>query len=329
MRVRATRSFGGPSRDKWIELPGVKCLMDDGTMRVRGRTAFFKTNGNVHCLPPGEGDVVGEVTKYLELLRGAMDPIYSDGVSDWQPKVGIAGSAALCLVERMMSRDSEGRLRGRWNKEVVGLSAPYWSPNDVDVFFCGRPGQRKAAFRAAVKSIKTKLGRSVSRMGKKLIVEKEFEHKYTSRTDAFLIQNIRIEGMSLAMSFIQVPKASSVAEAVEQFDLDIVKVVCNVHTQELCLPVDTVSRIWIGKAEVMDFVTKQHYPSAAEERALVSTFKRMRKYGDRGYRYARYFSIRSEAAEKRRKKVKEPAFKAYGGYEWDGDGAPVSDSEGE
>ena len=330
MRVCIKRKFCFPKGDGLFDLPGVKALLDDGTMRVRSGMAYFSTDLRGRCLPVREEDTAKEMLECIELLRMAMDSVHSQGVSVCKPKVGIAGSAALCSVERMMSTDREGKMRGRWKDAVACGKNPCWSPNDVDVFVCGRAGRRKAAFRSVVRTIQTRMQKVLTRKGKKLIVEEEFEHNYTSRTSVFLIRNMRVEGMSMAISFIQVPEALHVGEVVEQFDLDIVKAVCNVHEKVVSMPVEVASKIWLGKAEVMDFVTQRCFPNTIEEKAIVSTMKRMRKFGGRGYRFGRYFSIRSATTEAWRKKMAASGGVARGGVEVKNERAlPISESEEE
>lgn len=284
--------------ERWMELPGLQLLLRDGVMKVRNRTACFDLKSFSVDGEAGEGDRLGEVLSCLALLKDAVGRHHSEGPAAWRPTVGVAGSAALCLVERLMAQDPQGRWRARWKARArQGGANLIWNPNDVDVFLCGRPGSRRASFRAAVQGICRSLSERLARTGKQLIVEEEFEHRYTLQPDAFLIQNVRVEGMETVISFIQVPGREDVTEVMESFDMDIVRCMCNIERQELCVPVKVASRIWKGQAEVVDFVTKLQHPTQVEERAICSTLRRMRKYGERGYTFVRYFQIRSGSEE--------------------------------
>ena len=239
-----------------------------------------------------EGDRVGEVLSCFGFLKRAMTADFSTGMAAWKPKVGVAGSAALCLVERLMAQAGDGKRRGRWSG--VSQADGIWNPNDVDVFVCGRSGSRRASFRVVVRWICGNMMKDAARAGRKLMVEEEREMRYTGRPEAFLIQNVKMEGMETAVSFIQVPECRDVSEVTEQFDMDIAKCMMNIEKEQLCVPVEVASHIWEGKADVTrDFVTCLSYPTEVEERIICSTLSRMRKYGKRGYRFNRYSRVMS------------------------------------
>jgi len=279
----------------WQGLPGMVEMCTDGVMKVRSRTACFDLKSLDQCRWTENGDRCKEVLLCLEHLRLAMLSVRLAGPVPWKPKVAVAGSAALCLVERLMAQDREGRWRGRWKKRGQGGGNHLvWSPNDVDVFFCGKVGSRKASFRTAVRGICKKLSKQLAQGGLRLIEEKEHEKRYTSRPQPFLIRNVKIEGMETTVSFIQVPDCEDVGELMEGFDMDIARCLCSIEKKELWAPLKVVSQIWKGEAAVVDFVTKQRHPSEKDERIICSTLGRMRKYGRRGYRFQRYCRIMSQ-----------------------------------
>jgi hypothetical protein len=300
--------------ESWIDLPGIIPLLEDGVMKVRSRTAFFDLQSFDCGRVTGEGDTLKEVLRCLELLREAMLPGTVAGSAPWKPRIAVAGSAALCLVERLLSQDPKGRWRGRWKKRARGAGGNLiWNPNDVDVFFCGRVGSRKASFRAAVRGICDRLSRQLAAEGLKLIEGEEHENRYTARPEPFLIRNVNIEGMETAVSFIQVPECEDVAELMEGFDMDIVRCLCNIEKEEVCVPVKVVSQIWKGEVAVVDFVTKQSFPSEVEEKVICSTLRRMRKYGRRGYKCKRYSQIMSrEEASARRSRARAQRLQEVG-----------------
>jgi hypothetical protein len=291
--------------EDWMELPGIALLVRDGLMKVCKRTAVFQLASFDLTRPAGEGDRLREVICWLRLLKDAMVDGLSEGAEGWKPKVGVSGSAALCLVERLMSQDWNGRWRGRWKRKARGNGANLiWNANDLDIFVAGRPGSRRASFRRVVESTCANLAKRLAKGKHGLIVEDEYEQRYSSRPAPFLIRNARMDGIETSISFVQVPGCEDLEEVTEDFDMDIVRCMCNIEKQELYLPVHLVSRIWEGKARVVDFETRHTYPLEAEERMVTATLKRMRKYGERGYRFSRYCIIRSEEESHCRKRIK-------------------------
>lgn len=236
-------------------------------------------------------DIFGIATKTL-------DDVCSEGAKGWLGHVGCAGSAPLAVVEAIMSRNRQGRLRGRWERE----RRKPWLVNDIDFFVSGLRGQRRASFRTFVRAAMRKVETVMKAEGRTVIVGEEFENRYAFSGMSILMHNMEVSGNDLTISFVQAPNSENMLEVINCFDIDVVKVIYNPVRRELYAPLDVVVAIENGEARVCDFGLSEGQPSEYDVKKVCSTMKRMQKYGSRGYTFKRYPKLQMSKARGSNKK---------------------------
>lgn len=236
-----------------------------------------------------DAEQIKDVFEVFDVLKKSVEEWPPGGTREepqvrWHPRIAVAGSAALLGVEAIM-KNKEGAM-GRWVK-----GGGLWKANDVDVWVCGRAGARKASFRSTVSRIMKKMEKVLKVSGKSLVVHEEYAHSYTREKEPFLIQDVSILGNSMKVSFIQAGGYDDVWEVVKDFDLDIVQAMMNFHCGSFFIPEPNFMKIHFGAAFAFDMLLGGSVPTKKEMESVLSTLKRMKKYSDRGYHFARYFRM--------------------------------------
>ena len=219
-----------------------------------------------------------EADKVIRLLRIAIE--YNESHHDF---VNVAGSSPL-----------------HWFQLKHGLCVGNsWKPNDVDIFCCNEIGASGSSFLAYV-------GEALARIkaaGYEVKDVSRWSNKYVSEDSPVLTVRVKVQGIETAFSFIQQPLCRTVSDAVSQFDIDVCKVICKVHSgTERTRPVleaDSAvnAAIRSQSASCKTFQFKEHVPSDFEVHLYEKTLLRMRKYADRGFTFTSYPKIVSENTE--------------------------------
>ena len=188
--------------------------------------------------------------------------------------VGIAGSFALLYYMRI----------------DLGLK-PRWRPGDCDfyVFSCDRD-----AFQSKVRDFVLYL----KRYGVRFAHGKIRENPYSGNARIpLVVWDVIVGATNFKLSFIHHPSATSMADIVAEFDIDIVRVQLDPFKNKFCVEESVRRAIIAGNAEVRPFKFRSVVPTEEEVCLLAATFSRMRKYKKRGFVFTKTPSISSMEAE--------------------------------
>lgn len=204
-------------------------------------------------------------------------------LSGWTNQIGIAGSFPLRLLESIVKRSYEDSLRGRWE-----ASNMEWRCGDVDLFVGGDIGNDADKFRTFAEEIARNIsavsgGTAIPAIHRQLRLS-----RYIALDRPVYIMDVIFMHLQPKLQIIQCPGLTTLSDIVDNFDIDVVKVMYNPLSGLIHAQAKTVKAICDGEATVKDFFLSKNYPRKAELPALFSTLRRMHKYGTRGYEFARY-----------------------------------------
>jgi hypothetical protein len=236
---------------------------------VTHRMATFDVTKFDHHLSTTMTDVV----KIFEVLEKVARPEIVGATHGWGAEEGVAGSASLAVLETIMSRTRSGELRGRWKKEGASKGDEADRVGDVDFFVCRRNGGTRSLFRAYVAAQISKIKKLVAEEGRTVTLDEEIQHPYCQR-GPILIQNIWISGVSVKLSFVQAPSCRHMMDVVDQFDINVVKVIYNAYRKQLYVPFDVVCGVQKGLANVCDFYLDSGSPSSRDLAQVRLSLKR-------------------------------------------------------
>ena len=263
-------------------------------MRMNGyipscNVAIFDCRDITLCAVPECCDIM-----YLNDVMSRVNPDYDGRIKKRQCWCveGCAGSASMAMVQLLMSRSRSGGLRGRWKKNRNGKVLEGAEIGDYDWFIGGKDGGSWSSFRERVRVLIAQIRCVVEEENRVVTVLEEKRHPYANSGGELLIQDIRISGISLKVSFVQALHCKDMTEVVDGFDMNVVKVIYNPGSRKLYCSLDTVVAIESGLARVRDFEVSPGSPTTLEVARVSSTMKRMKKYGGRGYIFERYPKFR-------------------------------------
>jgi len=167
----------------------------------------------------------------------------------------------------------------QWYQMERGVGPRFWGPNDRDILVCGSFGATRSAFYALMSTIVTNMIESGHRIRRKSL----HWNVYVSPDKPVLILDIWLKGMTKAFSFIQCPECTTVQEAVEQFDIDVCKVIYHIHQDRFSMKESVRHHIEQSKAEVCSFVFGTGGPTNFDSIRVSMTMRRMQKYSRRGF----------------------------------------------
>lgn len=204
-------------------------------------------------------------------------------LSGWKNKIGIAGSFPLRLLESIIKKSYDNSLRGRWE-----ASNNEWRCGDVDLFVGGDIGNDVDKFKLFAEEIARNLdmvseGTAFPTYHRRL----RFRRYITPDQPAF-IMDVLFMNLQPKLQIIQCPGLATLSDVIDNFDIDVVKVMYNPGSGLIHTRATTVKAICDGEATVKDFFLSKNYPRRAELPSLFSTLRRMHKYGTRGYEFDRY-----------------------------------------
>ena len=237
--------------------------------------------------------------------------------------IGIAGSAALALLEGHLATTESGSLRGRWRKsafdyhmdngsragdvqrDLVAVEMKHtrggrFKVKDVDVFFTRGYGHEALGFSVVCKMITEEIASICNISGIALKVEEMRRNWYVSRDEMVLIQDMTLGSGSIKISLIQQPFCDDIDTVVEGFDIDVCRVVYNPFEEVLYVDQYLMDRIMKGVATVEDLTAARGGPDKFDVVRINSTISRMHKYHQRGYTFDRLPSIHPTGALPRR-----------------------------
>lgn len=183
-------------------------------------------------------------------------------------EIAVAGSSALLWFQ---------------DEEEIG---PMWEgPNDIDIFVAGYYGMTKKRFTKFMEAAESRLRGA----GNVIVLKKQWRNRYCIRDRYVYICDLTIEGLGgMKLSFIQSPTAPTVEDVVSAFDIDVCRVIYLIH-QERFIVSDMVRRqierceAWV---DPLMFDAEDGLPTSFDDIKLRSSFRRMRKYAERGFNFS-------------------------------------------
>lgn len=233
--------------------------------------------------------------------------------------IGIAGSAALALLEGYLATDEDGSLRGRWRKrvaeyhrsngtmmgnierdlvimEMIHTRGGRFKVKDIDVFFTRGYGFDNLGFIVVSNMVVKEITDICSSRGVGVKVEEMRRNWYVEKDELVLIQDMTIGDGRINLSFIQQPCTEDIDTVVSEFDIDVCRVVYNPFEEVLYADLGLVDRIKQGYATVVDLTARNGGPDSFDVAKITSTIRRMHKYHERGYIFDRLPMLRTRGA---------------------------------
>ena len=203
-----------------------------------------------------------------------------ESVSDW---VNVAGSSAL-----------------HWFQLSEGLCGPdtskHWSPNDIDIFCCNAIARTDDGF---ARYVNDSIARIVS-FGCTVERVTQYKNRYIDDEEEVMVVRVKLCHVDTALSFVQRPNHNTVTEVMEEFDINVCKVLYRVHGRDsdgggaLEVRPSIGNAIRAREASCKTFRFRSHTPTCLEIDKLECTLFRMQKYAKRGFFFVNYPRIQSE-----------------------------------
>jgi len=180
------------------------------------------------------------------------------------------------------------------------------SPNDVDIFVCGEYGKTENNYSHFIDSVIS----NAQSEGYYVVAKRTYANTYVYKDKRILITNLIVGGISVDLSFIQCPLDKTVATVVDKFDMDIVRVVYNIEIgTSVPKSTDVQHAIRTRTFTVHDFTMAYCGPSDFEIFKIRSTFQRIAKYSERGFRasdFPKLLQSQRMTTRSTRREIKEP-----------------------
>lgn len=181
-------------------------------------------------------------------------------------EVVIAGSAAL-----------------HWYQEKERIGPKWKDPGDIDIFVAGPLGKNKVTFVKFVRCILEAIRRS----GHEILWSRVFKNPYCIRNRSVWIVDFKVSGIDMTFSFVQSPKCKKIEEVIAGFDIEVCKVAYHVHSETFTIEAQTHMMIkhHLAVATGTIFSCKGVGPDDFDQKRVLSTLKRIRKYTLRGFEF--------------------------------------------
>ena len=227
---------------------------------------------------------VAEIMLIFSMIRntiiGLDDEDITNIVSDsegWDCSIGVAGSAALLLLETILKRD-DNRPYGMFNR--WSEHQPRWSCSDVDLFVIGDDDfdELVTRFEAELSSIARRIGHPIQ--NQREVIYPESAHSIYKRIIYYSFRGIQCD-----LSIVERDNGRDMRGLINGFDISVCKVIYNPFTGLVHARLATFWDVWLGHAHVAE--EKTHFngdPSTFEAGRICSTIARMVKYWHRGYK---------------------------------------------
>lgn len=179
-------------------------------------------------------------------------------------EIAIAGSAAL-----------------HWYQEKQNIGPKWDDPGDIDIFVAGVFGKNKLRFQTFVMAVLHK----IQKTGHDIMWYAMIKHPYAIRNQSIWIFNFQIRGNNLIFSFVQSPKCQDINDTLAGFDIDVCKVAFKIHSETFIIAKETHQNILHHNAVAENTIFSCNGPDNFDEKQVLSTLKRIRKYTKRGFHF--------------------------------------------
>ncbi len=266
-------------------------------------SVFNMLNKVFVCEASFERKVKSSGYEFERPLRSVTDPLVG---REQLRSIGVAGSAALALLEGHLATKEDGRLRGRWGAkvtdyhflngsisgdiekdlvimEMLHTRSGEFRVKDVDVFLTRGYSYEPLGFTVASDTIVREITSLCGSRGITVKAEEVRKNWYVERDELVLIRDVSVGDGKIKISLIQQPCSEDIDDVVDNFDINVCKVVYNPFDEVLYAELATVDNIWKGTTSVIDLESSNGGPDRFDVARITSTIRRMYKYHQRGY----------------------------------------------
>lgn len=208
--------------------------------------------------------------------------------SGWKNCIGVSGSFPLKLLEHILKFTYDGSLRYRWKK-----FPEEWIFSDFDLFIGGEIGNDEEMFLEFSEQLEHSLRDEADFYDVPVVFCRTRERVYSKREPA-QVTDISFAYLYPQFQLVQSAEMETILDIVNDFDIDVVKVILNPLTGLIHAHMDTVLAILEGTATAGDFILSHSAPSKKDISLVSSTLARMEKYNTRGYSFSRYPALTME-----------------------------------
>jgi hypothetical protein len=178
-------------------------------------------------------------------------------------EIAMLGSAALALLQE---------------QDRIG---PMWgNPSDYDFFVSGRFGRNETVF-------KNFMVRCITRLTDRgyAVTSRQTKVAYARNGGKILIFDLTVAGLVGKLSFIQSPECDNVEEVAKQFDIDVCRVIYNIHECKLYCTKSVHEHIK-RKVAVVSWVRFRDSGLSKDDIIQVQrVMARIVKYKERGFKF--------------------------------------------
>jgi len=188
------------------------------------------------------------------------------------------------VIPRDVTRKDEVAVAGScalfWYQEKNRVGPRWSSPNDIDIFVCGTEGRSKLNFKIFLCAVEANL----ESLGVNILSSSYRESLYVHRDVPVSIVDYHLEGIPIKLSFVQAPLHLTIHDVVNDFDIDICRVVYHVHRQSFTVKNSDAESIAGREFQVLPVLfRKRGEPCKWEIQRMKSSMVRMKKYSERGF----------------------------------------------
>ena len=226
-------------------------------------------------------------------------PDYNIGYEIGRSREGFAGAGPLSVLEELIAKDAATSARseavicgGRWSdlyQNTRDIFKTFWQSNRADYFICV---ENDEAFLRRVDEVLEGLRRASARDGRTInVVEPRWiQCDHTSRT--IVIVDVHISDINCMLRLTQEPHHACVEDLMNDFQMDIEKVMFDPIRKWIMNSGSVTENVINGKANITRSLSvTKGAPTKFESLQIGSVFKKMAKFGERGYKFSSYPKI--------------------------------------
>ena len=223
-------------------------------------------------------------------------PDHNIGYEIGRSEEGFAGSGPLSVLEELIAKDAGTSARseavthgGRWSdlyQKTRDAFKTFWQSNRADYFICVEDDE---AFLRRVDEVLEGLRIASARDGRTmhLVEPRWIQCDHTSRT--IVIVDVHISDINCMLRLTQEPHHACVEDLMNDFQLDIEKVMFDPIRKWIMNSESVTESVINGKANITrSLLVTKGAPTKCESLQIGSLFKKMAKFGERGYKFSSY-----------------------------------------
>ena len=223
-------------------------------------------------------------------------PDHNMGYETGRSEEGFAGAGPLSVLEELIAKETGTSARseavtygGRWSdlyQKTRDVFKTFWQSNRADYFICVEDDE---AFLRRVDEVLEGLRIASARDGRTmhLVEPRWIQCDHTSRT--IVIVDVHISDINCMLRLTQEPHHACVEDLMNDFQLDIEKVMFDPIRKWIMNSESVTESVINGKANITrSLLVTKGAPTKCESLQIGSLFKKMAKFGERGYKFSSY-----------------------------------------